>query len=80
MYEGSANAHIRYFTAYSNVVKNGNVIQFLFGYGTGKAGYTMSKLYGQYVNLKSWVVETDVMNRIYSNGIMGVVIYYSFLL
>lgn len=77
---GSANAHIRYFTAYPNVVKNGSIIQFLFGYGTGTSGYTMSKLYGQYADLKSWVVETDVMNQIYSNGIIGFILYYSFLL
>ena len=77
---GSANAHIRYFTAYPNVVKNGSVIQFLFGYGTGNSGYTMSKLYGQYADLKSWVVETDIMNQIYSNGIIGFILYYSFLL
>lgn len=77
---GSANAHIRYFTAYPNVVKNSSIIQFLFGYGTGNSGYTMSNLYGQYVDLKSWVVETDVMNQIYSNGIIGFILYYSFLL
>lgn len=77
---GSANAHIRYFTAYPNVVKNGSIIQFLFGYGTGNSGYTMSKLYGQYAELKSWVVETDVMDQIYSNGIIGFVLYYKFLL
>lgn len=77
---GSANAHIRYFTAYPNVVKNGSIIQFLFGYGTGNSGYTMSKLYGQYVDLKSWVVETDVMNQVYSNGIIGFILYYGFLL
>ena len=77
---GSANAHIRYFTAYPNVVKNGSITQFLFGYGTGNSGYTMSKLYGQYTELKSWVVETDVMNQLYSNGIVGFVLYYGFIL
>lgn len=76
---GSANAHIRYFTAYPNVVKNGSIEQFLFGYGTGNSGYTMSKLYGQYTELKSWVVETDVMNQLYSNGIVGFFFYYGFL-
>lgn len=77
---GSANAHIRYFIAYPEVVKNGNVIQFLFGYGTGNSGFTMSKLYGQYTELNSWVVESDVMNQLYSNGIVGFIIYYGFLL
>ena len=77
---GSANAHIRYFTAYPDVVKNGNIVQFLFGYGTGNSGYTMSKLYGQYIELKSWVVETDIMNQLYSNGIVGFILFYGFLL
>lgn len=76
---GSADAHIRYYTAYPNVVKNGNIVQFLFGYGTANSGYTMSKMYGQYTELKSWVVETDVMNQLYSNGIIGFVLYYGFL-
>ena len=63
----------------SNVVKNSSIIQFLFGYGTGNSGYTMSNLYGQYVDLKSWVVETDVMNQIYSNGIIGFILYLSLI-
>lgn len=77
---GSANAHIRYFTAYPNVVKNESVTQFLFGYGTGNSGYPISKLFGQYANLKSWVVETDIMNQMYSSGIIGFFLFYGLLL
>lgn len=77
---GSANAHIRYYTAYPQVVDNENIIQIFFGYGTGNSGYPISKLFGQYAELKSWVVESDVMNQLYSNGIIGFIFYYGFLL
>lgn len=37
-------------------------------------------MFGQYAELKSWVVESDVMNQLYSNGIIGFIFYYGFLL
>lgn len=77
---GSANAHIRYYTSYPKVVSSGNIVQFLFGYGTGNSGYPISKLFGQYTELKSWAVESDIMNQLYSNGIIGFFLFYGVLL
>lgn len=77
---GSANAHIRYYTSYPKVVSSGNIVQFLFGYGTGNSGYPISKLFGQYTELKSWAVESDIMNQLYSNGIIGFCLFYGVLL
>lgn len=76
---GSANAHIRYYTAYPQVVEDQSLLRFLFGYGPGNSGYPISKLFGQYATLKSWAVETDVMNQLYSHGIVGFVLLYGLL-
>ena len=77
---GSANAHIRYYTAFPKVVSSGNILQFLFGYGTGNSGYPISKLFGQYTELKSWAVESDLMHQMYSSGIIGFLLFYGLLL
>ena len=78
--DGSSIAHIRYFTAFPKVVEDENIIQVFLGYGTGNSGHPISKLFGQYADLKSWVVESDIMNQIYSSGIFGFLIFYGLLL
>lgn len=78
--DGSSVAHIRYYLAYPKVVDDENIIQFLFGYGTSNSGYPISKLFGQYADLKSWAVESDIMNQLYSSGIFGFLIFYGLLL
>lgn len=78
--DDSTFVHIRYFTIYPKVILDGGPVHFLFGYGTSNSGYPISKLTGQYAELKSWAVESDVMNLLYSNGILGFVAFYSLLL
>ena len=77
---GSANAHIRYYTAFPEIVKKENIGKLLLGYGTSNSGFPISKILGQYTNLESWSVESDVMNQLYSNGIIGFLLFYGFLL
>lgn len=76
---GSADAHIRYYTAYPQIVEDQSTLRFLFGYGPGNSGFPISKLFGQYADLKSWAVETDVMHQVYSNGIVGFMLLYGLL-
>ena len=75
----STMAHIRYYTSYWKVFDNSSVIQILFGYGESCSGYTMSYLYSQYTSLGNWAVETDIMNIIYSRGIIGFLVFIGFL-
>ena len=75
----STEAHIRYYTSYAKVLDNSSVSQILFGYGEGCSGYTMSFLYSQYASMKSWAVETDIMNMIYSRGLIGFAAFLGFL-
>lgn len=77
---GSSLAHKRYFTAYPDVVKMSSLQQILFGYGENCSGYPFKVLFHQYVDVANWAVESDVMNILYSRGILGFVIYYAFLL
>ncbi len=77
---GSAFAHIRYYTGYLTVLENSTPLQVLFGYGMGCSGLPISRCFGQYAELKNWAVETDVMNQIYSCGLIGFLVFYGFLL
>lgn len=77
--DASADAHIRYYTSYLEVLDFSTVIQVVFGYGFGCSGYPFSVLYDQYSYLKSWVTETDIMNILLSRGVLGFLGYYSFL-
>lgn len=77
---GSAQAHMRYFTIYPEIVKNSSPIQVLFGYGPGCSGYPISMLTGQYASLNSWVVESDIMDILISRGMIGFVGFYAFLI
>ena len=75
----STMAHIRYYTSVEKVFDVSTFSQILFGYGEGCSGYTMSFLYGQYSSLGSWAVETDIMNTLYSRGIIGFCAFLGFL-
>ena len=75
----STMAHVRYYTSFWKVMDISSLSQIFFGYGEGCSGYTMSYLYHQYTSLKCWAVETDIMNIIYSRGILGFLTFLGFL-
>ena len=77
--DASADAHIRYYTSYFQVLDFSSIQQILFGFGFGCSGYPFSAIYGQYAYLKSWVTETDIMNILLSRGVLGFLGYYYFL-
>lgn len=76
--DSSTNAHLMYYYKYPFVFKNNSLLQNLFGYGYGCSGYIFSMLDNR-INIGNWAVETDIMDRLYSLGIIGFVLYYSFL-
>lgn len=76
---GSAEAHIRYYTSYLDILRKSSILQIIFGYGPGCSGYPISTLTGQYASMSSWAVESDVMDIILSRGITGFIGFYCFL-
>lgn len=76
--DSSTNAHLLYYYKYPSIFKDNSILQNIFGYGYGCSGYIFSILDNR-INIGSWAVETDVMDRLYSLGILGFVLYYIFL-
>ena len=76
--DSSTNAHLLYYYRYPSIFKNSSVSQNLFGYGYGCSGYIFSVLDNR-INIGNWAVESDIMDRLYSLGIVGFVLYYTFL-
>lgn len=73
-------AAILLFTNALNIMmdKVGYIIIRLFGYGYGCSGYIFSVLDNR-INIGNWAVESDIMDKLYSLGIVGFVLYYTFL-
>ena len=74
----STLAHLRYFSSIPEVYGISSLSEILWGYGNACSGLPHSILYSQYANLKSWVVECDVVNILLSNGIFGFIVFYAF--
>lgn len=76
---GSTNAHISYYLSIPEVVKNMPLLKVLFGFGEGCSGYIMTNLVGQYSDYGAWALECDVVNILWSRGIVGFILFYSWL-
>lgn len=77
--DGSTAAHIRYYTAYPDVLKISSVSQIFCGYGESCSGYPFGALFQQYTYLGNWAVESDIMNTLISRGIIGFILFYLLL-
>ena len=75
----SNKLHRQYYTDYFNIMKNSSWINILFGYGSGCSGYIFTKLYGYYEYALHWSVECDIMDTLYSRGIVGFVCIYGYV-
>lgn len=69
--DNSSTTHFYYYKNFGNIVKNLNVVEFLLGTGFGTSGLQYTLLYGQYANIGSWVVESDLINIFIGQGIIG---------
>lgn len=76
---GSTAAHIRYYTSIPEMFNISSLYKILFGYGEGCSGYLMGILYNQYTHLSSWAMESDIVNILISNGVIGFLLFYSWL-
>ena len=79
MRDSSTSAHLLYYLRYPSIVSESSISQILFGYGYNCSGFIFSALDNRY-NLGSWSVESEVMDRVYSLGLIGFVLYSIFLL
>lgn len=75
----SSSAHLRYYTSYPLVLKISSLPQILFGYGQDNSGYPITVLFNQYSDLGYWATESDFMNILLSEGIIGFLCFYSLL-
>lgn len=76
----SALTHLSYFTQLPDIWSRSGILDILFGFGYRCSGYPFARYYGLYSNLSSFVVECDVVNIILSSGLIGGIVYYSWLL
>lgn len=76
---GSTDAHIRYYTWIPKVFFHFSSLKTFLGFGDGCSGYTISTLRNQYEGIGAWALETDVVNMLWSRGIFGFFVFYSWL-
>lgn len=75
----STMLHLRYYTAYPNIIRLFGWKSLLFGVGFECSGYPFVVLYNQYSDLKSWHVESDVINFLVGRGWLWTIVYYMIL-
>lgn len=78
--DDSTSAHFQYYLDYINIFKRSNVFQILFGCGEGCSGMWASFIYGRYAELGNWSIECDIVNILVNRGIVGFILFYSFLI
>lgn len=71
----SSRVHFLYYSRFSQIFINLSVFKKLFGYGINCSGYPFSYYYNQYVN-SVWCVESDYINIILGQGLIGVITYF----
>lgn len=78
--DGSNFLHMRYYTAYFYIASQTEVFTNLFGYGYRYSGYPFTHYFGQYAYLENWSVESEPMKLLYGTGIVGAVVYYTWMI
>lgn len=76
----SSQVHMRYYVMLPYIWSKANLIEILFGCGMGCSGVLFSRYFNQYTQLSAWIVESDPMNYLYSVGIVGACLFYSWLI
>ncbi len=71
----SSAVHFSYYKSLSDIYLKNTLISKLFGVGIASSGIFFSKYYGQYNNIL-WVVESDFVNILLSQGIIGFILFY----
>lgn len=77
--DNSSRTHFLYYFNLPFILKSEKLINIIWGYGIDCSGFIYSKLFNQYSNL-TWILESDPVNIILSQGIAGFGILYSILI
>lgn len=77
--DSSTSAHMLYFIRYPSIFLNSSLPQKLFGYGYNCSGAIFSVIDNRF-NVGNWAIESEIMDRLYSLGIVGFLLYSIFLL
>lgn len=76
----STQAHMRYYTALPDIMKQENILIIIFGNGFNCSGYPFSMMFGQYIQYKTWVTESDIVNFLLGNGLVWTIIFYGWII
>lgn len=74
----SSAVHFSYYTRLPFIYSNINIFTQMFGIGISSSGSIFSSLFNQYTDL-IWVVESDFVNVLLSQGIIGCILFYLIL-
>lgn len=77
--DNSSRTHFLYYFNLPFILKTEKLVNVIFGYGIDCSGFIYSKLFSQYNNL-TWILESDPVNIILSQGIAGFGVLYSILI
>ena len=75
----STYLHKRYYTSIYYVFSHSSIYEIMFGYGYHQSGLVFAKFFNQFSGLSSWSVESDPMDYLYGNGVIGFTLFYCFL-
>lgn len=76
----SANRHLEYYVKLLDLLSNMNILQILFGLGVTCAGYGYAHFLGIYSTDYIWTPETDYISILIGNGVIGFLLYYTWIL
>ena len=69
--DNSSVVHFLYYKNLPAIIRNMDFIHVLFGTGMGTSGQHYTWFNGQYANMGAWVVESDYIDILLSQGIIG---------
>lgn len=73
--DNSSVVHFLYYRNLESILKNMNIKNILFGTGFGTSGQHYTWFNGQYAGLESWVVESDYINILLNQGVIGLILW-----
>lgn len=78
--DNSSVVHFMYYQNLFPILQKINLKNVIFGTGFGTSGQHYTWFNGQYVDLKSWVVESDYINILLSQGVVGLILWWYVLI
>ena len=71
----SSATHFSYYLRLGEIYEQTDIVTILFGYGIGCSGVPYSMYFNQYTD-QIWVVESDFINLLLSQGLFGFIAFY----